>query len=252
MKTVVASLEATTRPAHMRTTASGSLALSGVRIRAHLNKLPDEQQWQRLNPLENYRHYLLAAQQTGLGSWLGGFENLPNVHALEGKLRLQYRQELKKIAGWAPQKTGDAVVWFAHLPCLAYLTKSAEGQPPLILIGEDSCIAATEQAMQRHQQESTSPIETWFLALENRHLVHLPQPKVQKLTRLMKSVLPDASPDSAEKSLDSSRFTQLRQAVHHFGFSDSSIVAYAAIQFWLYRRLRAELVPRMLFHETEV
>lgn len=239
---------------HLSTGGSpyGSLCLSGVRIRSRLDALPNEGDWQRLNPLENYRHYLSAAQQTGLHHWLSGFETLSDVHTLEAKLRLQYRQELKTISGWAPSPTSSAVLWFSHLPCLAYLAAPNTGQPPLVLIGDDPCIAATEKAMEAYRRSDQSPpISNWLTALSRSYLSHLPASKLHKIQRYIGSVLPGPAETSAEQSLDSIRFKQLKTAIHQHGYSDTAIVAYTAIQFWLYRRLRAELVPRMLFQRQE-
>ena len=107
-------------------TLSG-FAYAQARIQALLAALPGEQEWDRLAGSRTLSGFIEEARTGPMRPWIKGFSALSEPHAIERGLRALFRDLVDELAGWVPERWGEAVRWVAWLPVLPALGRVAGG-----------------------------------------------------------------------------------------------------------------------------
>lgn len=117
-------------------TLSG-FAYAQARIQARLAALPGEQEWDRLAGSRTLSGFIEEARTGPMRPWIKGFSALSEPHAIERGLRALFRDLVDELAGWVPERWGEAVRWVAWLPVLPALGRVAGGGRMPAWIEED-------------------------------------------------------------------------------------------------------------------
>ncbi|MEF8792460.1 hypothetical protein [Thiohalorhabdus sp.] len=104
-------------------------AYAGARLLVRHGQRPGAEDWQRLEGVGDFGHYLQIARDTGLERFVRHIGNAAGPHEVERALSGAWRRHVQEVAAWQPGPWRPALRWLAvasELPALSHL---AEDRP---------------------------------------------------------------------------------------------------------------------------
>lgn len=111
---------------------SAHLGYVQARLQALYGSRPTDDDWRLLESSVDLQHYLDAVRSTALKPWVRGISPDSSAIEIERTLRANWRDAVKRLAGWAPSEWHQAILWcqwLPELPTLAHLIDGASAQP---------------------------------------------------------------------------------------------------------------------------
>jgi len=102
-----------------------------ARLQALYGSRPAGDDWRLLESSIDLQHYLDALRSTALKRWVRGISPDSSAIEIERTLRANWRDAVRRLAGWAPSEWQEAVLWcqwLPELPTVAHLLDGASVQ----------------------------------------------------------------------------------------------------------------------------
>ncbi len=237
-----------------------------ARIQAHLARLPQASDWERLAASRTLAGFLEEARAGVLNDWLKGFSAHGQAHDLEQGLAVLSRESVDRVGDWVPRVWREAVAWIGWLPLLPLLECLARGETlpvsafqhplmhgfldasgrldrtaadrlgigPLLAQGADQRLGAFWHRGWRERWPATSA--------ESRRRLDRLAVLVARHLEAFRHAPPDAAWD-----LRQILRSALRLDLHRNPLQPAMVFAYLGLVFLDLERLRGELVGRVLF-----
>ncbi len=109
-------------------TDTARFAYAQARLQARHGMRPDAQVWRRLASVGDLANYLDVAQHTVLRPWVLGMQASNNSHAIELRLRQQFRRYVQEVSQWIPASWSSSVRWVRHMPDLPAMQHLLKGE----------------------------------------------------------------------------------------------------------------------------
>jgi hypothetical protein len=228
-------------------------AYTEARILGRLSKLPSEQDWSYLNPVNDYAHFLASARATPLGPWVQLLQPDDGAHAIERRLRARYLAEVETLSHWTVEGTEDAVAWCRYLPYLGVIEHLAREGEVYSWMREDPFLDAWISGEDRGGLSDTfsSPLaadvgirELWLAGLRSR----LPASLVESVAgnTLLERVSLALHMHPVQAGV-AEVAPSLRSLLHRYLDARIMLPVYLVLFFWMLERLQAELISRRIF-----
>lgn len=104
-------------------------AYAGARILARHGRRPAAADWERLERIRDFGHYLQTARDTGLAPFVRHIGGTAGAHELERALRSVWRAYIREVALWQPAPWRPALRWLGVLGELPALAHALAGRP---------------------------------------------------------------------------------------------------------------------------
>jgi hypothetical protein len=243
-------------------------AYAQTRLQARHGQRPGEAVWQRLASAGDFANYLAAARRTPLLPWIDGIQTAETSHALESRLRQQFRRYIDDVAHWLPIEWRASVQWIGQLPDLPALqfllqTGTAPGwmhdEAGLSQFTSENKSALPETLLGSEHaylgkawQEGIPLYEAWFEQWQRlcpaktglrSGLTHIGRLVRQHLLDEQTTALPA---NDRLKALA----VELNAAFRRNSFKPAAACAHLGLVALDLERLRGELVQRALFEEN--
>ena len=237
---------------------------SGTRILARHGRRPGEADWERLERVADFGHFLQNARETGLEPFVRHLAGSADAHEVERSLRGAWATYIDEVAGWQPApwrpaarwlavlaelpplahlRAGDASHrWMERLPALGPAIESGDGlRPRLLARGRLGPVVA--------EDAPAEPLEAWL-----RHWHHLLPagpgrflPPLEELAghlRTYRAAVADGDGD-AEETLE----RRLVRTLRRHGREPAGAYAHLGLVALDVQRLRRDLLLRRLLPE---
>jgi hypothetical protein len=109
-----------------------------ARIAARHGQRPGAAQWHRIEHARTFAALQDATRGTPLERLTGGLAPDADAHAVEARLRRQWRALVDEVASWMPDAWRGAVLWCAVVPDLAVLAHAARNGPRWSWMDDDA------------------------------------------------------------------------------------------------------------------
>lgn len=244
---------------------AGDIAYVAARVQARLAGWPGEVEWSRLNPIDALNHYLDNARQGPLAGWLTEVQAKQDVHTLQAQLRVQLLARLTELQHWSPAELQAALRWCQWLPYLEPLASLLDGQPSQSWMYHDPVLhdLLDEQGqLLSDRLPSRAPANllppaghgSTLMMLWQSSLFNLVGEDIRETLRrgpLARAMTAIGSAHPLFNLTESGQALavegELRRFIHVDPARPSLLLAYALMLYWLFLRLRSELVMRRLF-----
>lgn len=135
-------------------------AYAQARIQARHGTRLTERDWRRLEAMHNVAQYLHALRAAGRARWTERITPDMSSHAVEARLRAEWRCYAEEIARFQPEPWHAAVAWTAFLADLPVLDHLLRGGVVHRWMAEDEIYApwAHRDARERAQALAASPV----------------------------------------------------------------------------------------------
>ena len=108
---------------------SALFAYAGARILARHGLRPTDSDWERLERIGDFGHYLQTARDTGLEPFIRHVGSSADGHEVERALRSAWIRHIREVAGWQPEPWRPALRWLATVTELPVLSHLLTGRP---------------------------------------------------------------------------------------------------------------------------
>lgn len=259
----------------------GSLEYAHARLLARHGQRPDEAAWRRLETLREIAPLLDVARSTGLRPFLVGIGAETPVHQVEATLRGHWRALVQEVAAWMPAAWQPSIAWCAVWPDLAWLQHLARGAEPAPWMLDDALWRdlAAAPAPGRAAELSAGPWGALALAWPVPHALAQAW-RDEWLRRLPKAGGDDGDDGNTAGSPASDTLAQLVRTLNEHGHAfaqahpsqgwlqrsalrtrltlllrratldPAAAFIYLALCALDLERLRAQLLPRLLFRQA--
>jgi len=231
-----------------------------ARVQARYALLPDEAYWLQMAALKSLAAFVEEARLTRIADWVAGLSGLSTVPEIEQQLRRVLLGTLRETAGWFTREWQPAVRWTSLLVDLPRADqqrrRALAGPGGLALeITNDGEAEPAKEELQALAAGDGSVVSAWrqrWLALWPRHRGH-PAHGIAELQALVErhlvtfTELPVADAWPARRQLEQT----LRMFFRRHPLQPAAGLAYLALVALALERLRAELLGRALFPESE-
>lgn len=228
-------------------------AYAGARILGRHGQRPGAEDWQRLEGVGDFGHYLQIARETGLERFVRHIGSGSGPHEVERALIGAWRRHVQEVAAWQPGPWRPALRWLAvasKLPTLSHL--AAERPPPAWMAD----LPLTGLALQRSgpatplfKDDRPTGKHLWQRALRHWYTL-LPSRPQRFRTALdgLASALEDYRRAIAAGSpnADAHLARILRRNLRRHGQEPAAAYAYLGLVALDIQRLRGELLVRRL------
>lgn len=113
-------------------TQSAQFAYVAARLLARHGRRPASADWERLERIGDFGHYLQTARDTGLEPFVRHLASSADPHQVERALRSSFTAYLREVASWQPPPWQPALRWLEALqglPALAHLAAGHRSRP---------------------------------------------------------------------------------------------------------------------------
>ena len=110
---------------------SATFAYVGARLQARHGRRPTSGEWERLERIADFGHFVQTARGSGLEPFVRYIATGAEAHEVERALRVAWRRYSAEVADWQPAPWRPGVRWTALLPELPVLHHLLAGRPAL-------------------------------------------------------------------------------------------------------------------------
>jgi hypothetical protein len=141
-------------------TGSADFAYAQARIQARHGTRLTDREWRRLDAMHDVAQYLHALRATSRARWVERITPGMSSHAVEARLRAEWRSYAEEIARFQPESWRAAVAWTAFLADLPVLDHLLRGGVVHCWMAEDEIYApwSRSDARERAQALARSPV----------------------------------------------------------------------------------------------
>jgi hypothetical protein len=109
---------------------SAPFAYAQARLQARHGRRPGSGDWERLERVGDFGHFIQSARGTGLEPWVRHLGTTSSAHEVERGLRATFRQDIEAVAAWQPPDWRPALLWTRALLELPALHHILQQRPP--------------------------------------------------------------------------------------------------------------------------
>jgi hypothetical protein len=252
------------------TAPSPGFAYAQARLQSRFGDRVEPNVWLKLYNIYELSSYLQVAQQTPLRQWVLGISASHSSNDIELGLRQKYRQHVDEVACWLPAAWKKPLQWIKRLPDLPALQYLATGGKPFGWMNADSSIRdfTVDDTVLRIQAMRDAGcaqlIKAWqkgdpMLAGWLKQWKHMrPQANTfdQGLLSVQKLLLELSARQLRQPGVSlpvdyEALADRLRIMFRRYTFQPAAACAYLAIVALDIHRIRADLLQRVFFLESE-
>lgn len=166
-------------------------AYAQARIQARHGTRLTEHEWRRLNATHDVAQYLHVLRSTRRARWVERITSDMGVHALEARLRAEWRAYVREIARFQPEPWQPPVGWIAYLVDLPVLDHLLRGGAVHPWMAEDEIYAPWRRTDLHERERALELSAVAALVLE----AHKGNPVAQAGLAIWRRLWPRVSPE---------------------------------------------------------